>query len=85
MVVIGDSDFATAGPFSKGLNGDVFLNSVTWLGSGQDDASLSIRPKEQTDRRLELNPTNWRVLILLGLLLPLSAFGIAIYLWWKRR
>jgi ABC-type uncharacterized transport system involved in gliding motility auxiliary subunit len=85
MVVIGDSDFATAGPFSKGLNGDVFLNSVTWLGSGQDDASLSIRPKEQKDRRLELNPTNWRILILLGLLLPLSAFGTATYLWWKRR
>jgi ABC-type uncharacterized transport system involved in gliding motility auxiliary subunit len=85
MVVIGDSDFATAGPFSKGLNGDVFLNSVTWLGSGQDDASLSIRPKEQTDRRLELNPTNWRILILLGLFLPLGAFGTATYLWWKRR
>jgi ABC-type uncharacterized transport system involved in gliding motility auxiliary subunit len=85
MVVIGDSDFATAGPFSKGLNGDVFLNSVTWLGSGQDDASLSIRPKEQKDRRLELNPTNWRILILLGLLLPLAAFGTATYLWWKRR
>ncbi len=85
MVVIGDSDFATAGPFSKGLNGDVFLNSVTWLGSGQDDASLSIRPKEQKDRRLELSPTNWRILILLGLFLPLGAFGTATYLWWKRR
>jgi ABC-type uncharacterized transport system involved in gliding motility auxiliary subunit len=85
MVVIGDSDFATAGPFSKGLNGDVFLNSVTWLGSGQDDANLSIRPKEQKDRRLELNPTNWRILILLGLFLPLGAFGTATYLWWKRR
>ena len=86
MVIIGDSDFATAGPFSKALNGDVFLNAVTWLGSGQADPSLSIRPKEPTDRRLELNPTNWRILILIGLgLLPASAFGMATYLWWKRR
>jgi ABC-type uncharacterized transport system involved in gliding motility auxiliary subunit len=86
MVVIGDSDFATAGPFSKALNGDVFLNSVTWLGSGQNAPSLSIRPKEQTDRRLELSPTNWRILILVGLgFLPATAFGAATYLWWKRR
>lgn len=86
MVVIGDSDFATAGPFSKVLNGDVFLNSVTWLGSDQNAPTLSIRPKEQKDRRLELSPTNWRILILVGLcFLPASAFGAAGYLWWKRR
>lgn len=85
LVVIGDSDFATTGPFSKGLNGDVFLNAVTWLGSSQDDANLSIRPKEQKDRRLELSVTNWRVLVLFGLFLPLGAFGTATLLWWKRR
>ncbi|MGB8700033.1 MAG: Gldg family protein [Thermosynechococcaceae cyanobacterium] len=85
MVVIGDSDFATSGPFSKGLNGDVFLNAVTWLGSGQDDPNLSIRAKTVTDRRVEMTPTNWRILILAALGLPAAAFGSAAYLWWKRR
>lgn len=85
MVVIGDSDFATvANP--QVLNSDLFLNSVTWLGSGADDPSLSIRPKETKDRRIELSPTNWRILIMLGLgFLPLAAFGSGAYLWWKRR
>jgi ABC-type uncharacterized transport system involved in gliding motility auxiliary subunit len=85
MVVIGDSDFATvANP--QVLNSDLFLNSVTWLGSGAEDPSLSIRPKETKDRRIEMNPTNWRILIMLGLgFLPLGAFGSGAYLWWKRR
>lgn len=45
LVVIGNSDFATNGLFEQQLNGDVFLNSVSWLGN-QDEQSLSIRPKE---------------------------------------
>ena len=85
MVVIGDSDFATV-PNPQVLNSDLFLNAVTWLGSGADDPSLSIRPKELKDRRIELNPTNWRILIVAGLgFLPLAAFGSGAYLWWKRR
>jgi ABC-type uncharacterized transport system involved in gliding motility auxiliary subunit len=68
------------------LNSDLFLNSVTWLGSGEDDPSLSIRPKEIKDRRIELSPTNSRILILAGLgFLPLAAFGSGAYLWWRRR
>jgi ABC-type uncharacterized transport system involved in gliding motility auxiliary subunit len=85
MVVIGDTDFATNGAFGKALNGDVFLNSVTWLGSGQDDPTLSIRPKEQTERRVELNPMQWRSLVLASLGLPGIAFLGAAYLWWQRR
>jgi ABC-type uncharacterized transport system involved in gliding motility auxiliary subunit len=85
MVVFGDSDFAAvANP--QVLNSDLFLNSVTWLGSGADDPSLSIRPKEVKDRRIELSPTNSRLLVLAGLgLLPFAAFGSGAYLWWRRR
>ncbi|MDP5337522.1 MAG: Gldg family protein, partial [Nodularia sp. (in: cyanobacteria)] len=54
LVVIGDSDFATDGLFEQQLNGDVFLNSVAWL-SQQDQQPLSIRPKEQRNRRINLN------------------------------
>jgi ABC-type uncharacterized transport system involved in gliding motility auxiliary subunit len=84
LVVIGDSDFVTvANP--QVLNSDLFLNAATWLSGGPDD-SLSIRPKEAKDRRLEMTPTNWRILSLVGLgILPILAFGSATYLWWKRR
>jgi ABC-type uncharacterized transport system involved in gliding motility auxiliary subunit len=85
MVVIGDSDFASNGLFDKGINGDIFLNAVTWLGSGQDDPSLSIRPKEQKNRRVELTPVQQRSLVLASLGLPFIAFLGAGYLWWQRR
>jgi ABC-type uncharacterized transport system involved in gliding motility auxiliary subunit len=85
LVVFGDSDFASVSN-PQVLNSDLFLNSVTWLGSGEDDPSLSIRPKEIKDRRIELSPTNSRILILAGLgFLPLAAFGSGAYLWWRRR
>jgi ABC-type uncharacterized transport system involved in gliding motility auxiliary subunit len=85
LVVFGDSDFASVSN-PQVLNSDLFLNSVTWLGSGEDDPSLSIRPKEIKDRRIELSPTNSRILVLAGLgFLPLAAFGSGAYLWWRRR
>ena len=84
IVVIGDSDFATSGPFEQGLNGDVFLNSVSWLAD--DNLSLSIRPKTKVERRLDISGTRLRVLALTAIaFLPLLAFTIAGTIWWKRR
>ncbi|MGF2035038.1 MAG: GldG family protein [Nostoc sp. CmiVER01] len=85
LVVLGNSDFATDGLFQQQLNGDVFLNSVTWL-SQQDQQSLSIRPKEPKNRRITLTTTQANLLILSSLLLlPLIGFAIAVIIWWKRR
>lgn len=85
LIVIGDANFATDGSFGQGLNGDLFLNAVTWL-SDRPDQVLSIRPKEATNRRLELTAQKGRLLTLLGLgILPLGAFGAAAGLWWRRR
>jgi ABC-type uncharacterized transport system involved in gliding motility auxiliary subunit len=85
VVVLGNSDFATDGLFQQQLNGDVFLNSVTWL-SQQDQQPLSIRPKEPKNRRITLTTTQGNLLILSSLLLlPLIGFAIALIIWWKRR
>jgi ABC-type uncharacterized transport system involved in gliding motility auxiliary subunit len=85
LVIIGDSDFATVND-PQVLDSDMFLNTVTWLGSEQNDPSLSIRPKDLKNRRIEMSQTQWRLLMLAGLgFLPLAAFGSAAYLWWKRR
>ncbi|MEH2194586.1 MAG: Gldg family protein [Nostoc sp.] len=85
LVVLGNSSFATDGLFQQQLNGDVFLNSVTWL-SQQDQQPLSIRPKEPKNRRITLTTTQGNLLILSSLLvLPLIGFAIAVLIWWKRR
>ncbi len=85
LVVLGNSSFATDGLFQQQLNGDVFLNSVTWL-SQQDQQPLSIRPKEPKNRRITLTTTQANLLILSSLLvLPLIGFAIAVIIWWKRR
>ncbi|MFN6484907.1 GldG family protein [Nostoc sp. DedQUE02] len=85
LVVLGNSNFATDGLFQQQLNGDVFLNSVTWL-SQQDQQPLSIRPKEPKNRRITLTTTQGNLLILSSLLLlPLIGFAIAVIIWWKRR
>ncbi|MDF5725594.1 MAG: Gldg family protein [Rhizonema sp. PD37] len=85
MVVIGNSDFATDGLFEQQLNGDVFLNSVTWL-SQQDQQPLSIRPKEANNRRINLTTAQANLLTSLSLIvLPLLGLVAAIVLWWRRR
>ncbi|MEH2438885.1 GldG family protein [Nostoc sp.] len=85
LVVLGNSSFSTDGLFQQQLNGDVFLNSVTWL-SQQDRQPLSIRPKEPKNRRITLTTTQGNFLILSSLLiLPLIGFAIAVIIWWKRR
>ncbi|MCM0589339.1 MAG: Gldg family protein [Gloeotrichia echinulata IR180] len=85
LVVLGNSNFATDGLFQQQLNGDVFLNSVSWL-SQQDQQPLSIRPKEAKNRRINLTPMQASLLGWSSLLfLPLIGFLAAAVIWWQRR
>lgn len=85
LVILGNSDFATDGLFDKQLNGDVFLNSVSWL-SQHEEKTLSIRPKEQKNRRINITPVQATLLSWTALLfMPLIGFTTAGILWWKRR
>ena len=85
LIVYGNSNFATDGWFKQQLNGDVFLNSVSWL-SKRDEQALSIRPKEQKNRRINLQPVQagalgWMALVIM----PLVGFTTAGVVWWRRR
>ena len=85
LVVVGNSTFATDNFFELQLNGDVFLNSVSWL-SKQDQQLLSIRPKSPKNRRINLSPQQANILGLTALgFVPLIGFGMAVILWWRRR
>ncbi|MGL5196766.1 MAG: GldG family protein, partial [Chroococcales cyanobacterium] len=85
MVVIGNSEFAIDGNFQLQLNGDVFLNSVSWL-SKQNEQTLSIRPKAVLNRRISMTPQQARQLGWAAVVfLPLFGLLTAASLWWKRR
>jgi ABC-type uncharacterized transport system involved in gliding motility auxiliary subunit len=85
MVVLGNTDFATNGLFSQQINGDVFLNSISWL-SQQDDRLLSIRPKEQKNRRLNMTFLQASLLAWLAVIIvPFLGLATAGFLWWRRR
>lgn len=84
LVVFGDSNFAINGLFEQQLNGDIFLNSISWL-SKHDDQILSIRPKQQQNRRINLTPEQKLALSWSALLMPLLGFMTAGVIWWLRR
>jgi ABC-type uncharacterized transport system involved in gliding motility auxiliary subunit len=84
MVVLGNSQFATNGWFEQQLNGDVFVNSVSWL-SNPNQKTLSISPKKITNRRINMTLIQAGLLVFAWLILPVIGLGIAGTLWWRRR
>ncbi|MGD1902039.1 MAG: Gldg family protein [Geitlerinemataceae cyanobacterium] len=85
LVIFGDSDFLTDSFFDNQLNGDFFLNAIGWLAE-VDEAQLSIRAKESTERTLTLTPATARFLAWTALAtFPAIGFGASAILWWKRR
>lgn len=84
LVVFGDADFASNGFFRQVYNGDLFMNAIDWLA--EEEALVSIRPKEPERRPLNMDIRARRFLYLTTLfLLPgLCIVGGAI-VWWRRR
>ncbi|MFM7384263.1 MAG: GldG family protein, partial [Microcystaceae cyanobacterium] len=85
MVVIGNALFMTNQWFNEQLNGDVFLNSVQWLTTGEEK-TLTIRPRSAKNRRITLNVLQASVLVWSSLVIvPLLGIGGGIAVWWRRR
>jgi ABC-type uncharacterized transport system involved in gliding motility auxiliary subunit len=84
MVVFGNSSFATDGYFGQYLNGDVFINSVSWL-SQSDGQVLSVRPRSAKNRRLLITNAQLAVVGLIALAgLPLVGLVTAGLIWAKQ-
>jgi len=85
LVVIGNSSFATDGFFEQQLNGNIFLNAVSWL-SQDDDQVLAIRPREMKNRRIVMSLEQQVSVALISMvLLPVLGFGAGAVIWWRRR
>ncbi|MGK7948512.1 MAG: GldG family protein [Xenococcaceae cyanobacterium] len=85
LVIFGSSTFITNGWFEQQLNGDIFLNAVNWLAK-EDEQTLSIRPKEPRNRRINLSPLQAGILNWTALgIMPLLGLVLASLVWWRRR
>jgi ABC-type uncharacterized transport system involved in gliding motility auxiliary subunit len=84
FVVIGCSSWAANSFIGFNGNRDLALNSINWLASDED--LISIRPKENEDRRLTLTQAQLRwVIISSQIFLPLIVIVGGISVWWRRR
>src|SRR5262249_251716 len=84
LVVFGDSDFAANSGFGLQGNGNLFLNTISWLA--QDESFISIRPKNPEDRRLTMTESQGRLWSFVMLLfLPVGVLVAGVSVWMKRR
>jgi ABC-type uncharacterized transport system involved in gliding motility auxiliary subunit len=84
FVVVGSSAWAENSFINFNGNRDLALNTVNWLASDED--LISIRPKEQDDRRITLTRAQmtW-VRTTSQFLLPLVVIVAGAAVWWRRR
>lgn len=84
FAVFGSSTWA-ANRFINVLgNNDLALNTINWLSSDED--LISIRPKEQEDRRVTMTRAQMNfVTVTSQFLLPLVVIVAGVSVWWKRR
>jgi ABC-type uncharacterized transport system involved in gliding motility auxiliary subunit len=84
FVVVGSSGWTANSFLNFNGNRDMALNMMNWLSSDED--LISIRPKEQEDRRITMTRAqlNW-VRITSQFVLPLIVIFAGVSVWWKRR
>lgn len=84
LAVVGDSDFAKNRYYGLSGNGNFFLNIVNWLTEEPD--LVSIQPKTQTPRTIELTPSQGRLIFLVSVIfLPLVILAVGVSVWLRRR
>jgi ABC-type uncharacterized transport system involved in gliding motility auxiliary subunit len=84
FVVVGSSSWLDNGFIEFNGNNDLALNTINWLSSDED--LISIRPKQQEDRRITMTQSqmSW-VRATSQFLLPGIVVIAGIGVWWKRR
>lgn len=84
MVVLGDSDFAVDSFADILSNRDLFINSVSWLA--EEEELISIRPKEEENRKVELTGGQAKLVFYLTVIgMPLVVIVGGVVVWVKRK
>ncbi len=84
IALFGDADFVSNSYLGFSGNRDLFLNTVNWLTLKED--LISIRPKTEQDRRINLPANTQRLLFyLIVIVLPFLSLIIGAIVWWRRR
>ncbi len=84
FVVFGSSAWAANSFLNFNGNRDLALNTMNWLSSDED--LISIRPKEQEDRRITMTRAQMSVVrITSQFILPLIVIFAGVSVWWRRR
>ena len=84
MAVYGDSDFISNSYYNLSGNGNLFLNTINWLTEEED--LISIQPKTQSPRTIQLTPSQGRLLFFVCvLILPLAVLVTGLSVWISRR
>lgn len=84
IVVVGSSRWAANSFLRFNGNRNLMLNMMNWLSSDED--LISIRPKEQEDRRISLTQRQFFTLRSVSqFLLPLIVVVSGVMVWWRRR
>jgi ABC-type uncharacterized transport system involved in gliding motility auxiliary subunit len=84
FVVAGSSSWAANRFLGFNGNGDLALNAMNWLSSDED--LISIRPKQQEDRRITMTRAQLILVRTVSqFVLPLIVVIAGTMVWWKRR
>jgi ABC-type uncharacterized transport system involved in gliding motility auxiliary subunit len=84
FVVIGSSDWLANSFIGFNGNRDLALNTMNWLSSDED--LISIRPKDQDDRRVTMTQSQLNyVRITSQFIFPLAVILAGVSVWWRRR
>lgn len=82
-VIFGDSDFLSNKDWGVGLNSRVALNSLEYLL--KEDGLINIKPKKPIGTKLTLTSADSKILVILGIFIPLMCLILATILWFRRR
>jgi len=84
FVVVGSSDWLANSFINFNGNRDLALNAMNWLSSDED--LISIRPKEQDDRRVTMTQSQLNyVRITSQFIFPFAVVLAGVAVWWRRR
>jgi ABC-type uncharacterized transport system involved in gliding motility auxiliary subunit len=84
FVVVGNSRWASNYFLRFNGNRNLLLNMLNWLSSDED--LISIRPREQEDRRISLTRAQMFTLKMVSqFMLPLIVVIAGVMVWWRRR